>query len=90
VRDVLQVADLFDLISRQIDVFDRYAGQTDNVCGGTAVSISLAELTALCAARTGTTLALARTCRPGRRRFPTTSAMLIGCSRQPVGRRPAR
>jgi CDP-paratose 2-epimerase len=58
VRDVLHVADLFDLISRQIDVFDRYAGQTYNVGGGPTVSVSLAELTALCAARTGTTLAL--------------------------------
>jgi len=58
VRDVQHVADLFDLISRQIDAFDRYNGQTYNVGGGTELSISLAELTSLCAARTGRSLAL--------------------------------
>jgi CDP-paratose 2-epimerase len=56
VRDVLHIVDLFDLICRQIDGFDRYSGRTYNVGGGPAVSISLAELTALCAARTGNPL----------------------------------
>jgi CDP-paratose 2-epimerase len=56
VRDVLHVADLFDLICRQIDAFDRHSGQTYNVGGGPAVSVSLAELTALCATRTGNSL----------------------------------
>ena len=58
VRDVLHVADLFDLICRQIDAFDRHSGQTYNVGGGPGVSVSLAELTALCAARTGNRLKL--------------------------------
>lgn len=53
VRDVLHVADLADLICRQIDAFARHSGQTYNVGGGTTVSVSLAELTVLCAARTG-------------------------------------
>jgi CDP-paratose 2-epimerase len=52
VRDVLHVADLSELICRQIDALDRYSGRTFNVGGGTEVSVSLAELTALCAART--------------------------------------
>jgi CDP-paratose 2-epimerase len=52
VRDVLHVADLFDLICRQIDALDRHSGRTYNVGGGMAASVSLAELTALCAART--------------------------------------
>lgn len=53
VRDVLHVADLFDLICRQIDNLDRYAGHVFNVGGGLACSVSLAELTRLCASRTG-------------------------------------
>lgn len=53
VRDVLHVEDLFDLLCRQIDFFDRYSGRTFNVGGGMGLSVSLAELSALCAARTG-------------------------------------
>jgi CDP-paratose 2-epimerase len=53
VRDVLHVTDLADLICRQIDTFDRHSGRTYNVGGGPGVSVSLAELTTLCAARTG-------------------------------------
>lgn len=58
VRDVLHVADLFALLSRQIDDFDRHSGQTYNVGGGTGLSVSLAELTAICRARTGVRLTL--------------------------------
>jgi CDP-paratose 2-epimerase len=58
VRDVLHVADLFDLICRQIDAFDRHSGRIYNVGGGIEVSVSLAELTALCAARTANRLQL--------------------------------
>ena len=58
VRDVLHVADLFDLICRQIDAFERHSGKTYNVGGGLALSVSLAESTALCAARTGERLEL--------------------------------
>jgi len=56
VRDVLHVADLFDLIRRQIDALDRHNGRTFNVGGGLAVSVSLAELTDLCANHTGVRL----------------------------------
>ena len=58
VRDVLHVADLFDLICRQIYTLDRHSGRIYNVGGGAAISVSLAELTALCAARTGNRLKL--------------------------------
>ena len=58
VRDVLHVADLFDLICTQIDTFERHSGRTYNVGGGAEVSVSLAELTELCAARTGNRLEL--------------------------------
>jgi CDP-paratose 2-epimerase len=53
VRDVLHVADLYELIRRQIDAFDRHCGKIYNVGGGHELSISLAELTELCVARTG-------------------------------------
>ena len=58
VRDVLHVADLFDLVCRQIGDFNRYSGRTFNVGGGRAASISLSELTKLCTDRTGTRLAI--------------------------------
>jgi CDP-paratose 2-epimerase len=58
VRDVLHVTDLFDLICRQIDSFTEHAGRTYNVGGGRDVSVSLAELTILCAARTSNQLML--------------------------------
>ena len=58
VRDVLHVADLYDLICRQIDGFEDHACRTYNVGGGRDVSVSLAELTVLCAARTGNRLML--------------------------------
>jgi CDP-paratose 2-epimerase len=52
VRDVLHVADLFDLIRLQTASFERYSGQSYNVGGGVNTSVSLAELTDLCRART--------------------------------------
>ena len=52
VRDVLHVADLFELIRLQIASFDRYSGQRYNAGGGMGTSVSLAELTDLCRART--------------------------------------
>jgi CDP-paratose 2-epimerase len=58
VRDVLHVADLFDLILRQIEALDRYSGHMFNVGGGLASSVSLAELSELCADRTGVRLAM--------------------------------
>ncbi len=58
VRDVLHVADLYDLVSLEIDALDHLSGRTFNVGGGLAVSVSLAELTELCAKETGVRLAL--------------------------------
>ncbi|MBX3178502.1 MAG: NAD-dependent epimerase/dehydratase family protein [Candidatus Hydrogenedentes bacterium] len=53
VRDILHIDDLTDLIYRQIDQLDALSGRTFNVGGGRPVSVSLRELTALCAAETG-------------------------------------
>jgi len=51
VRDVLHVADLYDLVRLQLADMTRYSGGVYNVGGGRANSVSLAELTALCRAR---------------------------------------
>ena len=56
VRDVLHVADLFDLIRLQIADFDRHSGHCYNVGGGAGVSISPAELTEACRGRTASRL----------------------------------
>jgi CDP-paratose 2-epimerase len=53
VRDILHVADLADLVDHQICRIDEISGGTFNVGGGTAISISLLELTELCAEATG-------------------------------------
>lgn len=58
VRDVLHVADLYDLLRLQLAVMDVHSGRTYNVGGGREVSVSLAELTKSCAARTGRTIDL--------------------------------
>ncbi len=58
VRDVLHVADLYDLVRRQLAAPARYAGQTFNAGGGAAHSVSLVELTAKCQARAGRTMAI--------------------------------
>ncbi len=52
VRDVLHVADLYDLIRIQIADMDRQSGSVHNVGGGRGRSVSLAELTAMCRERT--------------------------------------
>ena len=54
VRDVLHVADLYDLISIQMADMPKYSGSAHNVGGGRARSVSLAELTAMCQVRAGT------------------------------------
>jgi CDP-paratose 2-epimerase len=79
VRDVLHVADLLDLICRQIDAFERHSGKTYNVGGGLALSVSLAELTALCAARTGERLELGSdpTTRPADIRYYVTDTAAV-------------
>jgi CDP-paratose 2-epimerase len=53
VRDLLHVDDLAELIEVQLRQFDRLAGQTFNVGGGTFSSLSLCETTALCQEITG-------------------------------------
>ena len=53
VRDLLDIADLADLIAIELDDLDRLNGQTFNVGGGTAVSLSLQETTQLCQKITG-------------------------------------
>ncbi|MBL9079570.1 MAG: NAD-dependent epimerase/dehydratase family protein [Planctomycetes bacterium] len=53
VRDLLHAADLYDLVRLQVRDIDRHRGQVYNVGGGLDRSVSLAELTARCAARTG-------------------------------------
>ena len=50
-RDILHVADLYDLVRRQVDDIGMHAGKTYNVGGGAEVSVSLAELTDLCVRR---------------------------------------
>jgi len=53
VRDFLHVADLLDLIDRQIHRIDDLKGQTFNVGGGVANTLSLWETTQLCQEITG-------------------------------------
>jgi len=48
VRDILHVADLFNLISLQIKNMNKFNGNTYNVGGGNPLSVSLLELTKLC------------------------------------------
>jgi CDP-paratose 2-epimerase len=79
VRDVLHVADLFELICRQIEDLDRHSGRTYNVGGGPELSVSLAELSALCAAQTGNRLRLGSdpTTRPADIPYYVTDATLV-------------
>lgn len=53
VRDILHVEDLFNLIDFQIHNMEKLNGRLFNVGGGTAVSVSLKELTTLCQKITG-------------------------------------
>ena len=57
VRDILHIADLFALIDFELHNFDLVSGQTFNVGGGNHSSVSLKELTAICATVTGNKLA---------------------------------
>ncbi|MDQ2104231.1 NAD-dependent epimerase/dehydratase family protein [Azospirillum isscasi] len=59
VRDLLHVADLYDLLTVQVAGMDRFRGRVFNVGGGPEVSVSLAELTALCAERAGRSIPIA-------------------------------
>lgn len=53
VRDVMHILDLFDLIDYEIHNFDQVNGKTFNAGGGSESSVSLQELTEICAATTG-------------------------------------
>jgi CDP-paratose 2-epimerase len=56
VRDVLHVADLYDLMRIQMTDMSKHSGAVYNAGGGHDNSVSLAELTALCGARAGRTM----------------------------------
>jgi CDP-paratose 2-epimerase len=53
VRDLLHVADLVDLVDRQLQAPDQWAGRTFNVGGGRGGSLSLLETSAMCRQITG-------------------------------------
>jgi len=53
VRDFIHVDDLYRSIKTQLENFDEYSGQTWNIGGGLANSVSLKELTNLCEEITG-------------------------------------
>lgn len=59
VRDVLHVDDLAELVGLQLSRFDELAGQTFNVGGGAANSLSLLETTQLCRDLSGHTVPMA-------------------------------
>jgi CDP-paratose 2-epimerase len=61
VRDVLHIADLYDLIRSQLNEISRYDGAVFNVGGGREHSVSLFELTALCRERAGRAISVTRT-----------------------------
>ena len=53
VRDLLHPDDLGDLVRRQLDSWEKVSGQTFNVGGGRAGSVSMQEFTRLCREATG-------------------------------------
>jgi CDP-paratose 2-epimerase len=69
VRDLLHPADLCDLVSQQIQSLTALSGETFNVGGGRAGSVSLQEFTGLCQAATGRSVSIAQD--------PATSAVDI-------------
>ena len=60
VRDVLHIADLYDLVRRQIQDLSRYDGGVFNVGGGPERSVSLAELTRMCRDRVASSISISR------------------------------
>jgi len=60
VRDFLHVEDLARLVLEQIERFEDFQGETFNVGGGPAHSVSLLELTELCHQATGNTVEMGR------------------------------
>jgi CDP-paratose 2-epimerase len=53
VRDALHILDLFDLVDFEVHNFDKVNGRTFNAGGGVSSSVSLQELTRICADVTG-------------------------------------
>lgn len=53
VRDALHILDLFDLVDYEVHNFDNVNGRTLNAGGGLQSSVSLQELSAICAEVTG-------------------------------------
>jgi len=53
VRDILHVDDLYNLLKKQLRQLDSISGKVFNVGGGFELSVSLAELTDLCATYSG-------------------------------------
>ncbi|MEW5894787.1 MAG: NAD-dependent epimerase/dehydratase family protein [Candidatus Omnitrophota bacterium] len=60
VRDILHVGDLFRLVQTQLLNFEKVNGQIFNIGGGIDCSISLNELTEICAQVTGNHLSIER------------------------------
>ena len=60
VRDVLDVADLYELLRCQMADLGRHSGAVYNVGGGRENSVSLVELTARCRARAGQSIPIDR------------------------------
>jgi CDP-paratose 2-epimerase len=59
VRDILHVSDLHELLKLQVADMPRHSGRVYNVGGGAANSVSLLELSRLCAAASGNALKFA-------------------------------
>ncbi len=60
VRDVLHIDDLLDLVMQQVRSPELYSGKPYNVGGGIGASVSLMELSELCAGLTGNALEIGR------------------------------
>jgi len=60
VRDFLHIDDFCDLLLEQIGNFDQYDGQTFNVGGGVAGSLSLLECMLLCEEITGNSISISK------------------------------
>jgi CDP-paratose 2-epimerase len=59
VRDFIHIDDLYRAIKLQLENFDDYSGDVQNIGGGLENSVSLQELTALCEAATGNKIEIA-------------------------------
>ena len=77
VRDMLDVADLFDLIVRQMDRMPLWDGRRYNVGGGVTRSLSLLELTAKCQALTGRSVSISAKPSPVDLRIYVTNAARV-------------